>query len=680
MKKVLLVLLVVFLLVILAVAGFIYTFDANKYKNEVAEAVAELVGRQVNIAGDVEISIYPWIGVKLNDLTIKNNAGFSRETFAKIGQFDINIQIMPLLGDRLEIDKLILHRLSIDFETNAAGENNWSDLSGVSGNNDVLAKFGLKEMKIAGIELADSKISWLEASSGKQFKVSKLSLDTEAIIKGQPVPVSIKAYIRSNQPEWQASISATTNLDFDETLPTFNANKLKLKAKALFPGEENNKFSFAMVTDSFINYQDATAKLSKTKFSIFGLVVSGHFDLEDLFSVPRIAGPVKVKSFPAAKFAKYFKIDIPAMANESSLKNISFKSFFKTDFNSIYLDDVVAKVDQSLVNGFVHIEEFNELVIRYDLDIDKLALHDYGPAADEKGSDELLLPLNFVRSITLDGVFDIEALTVDDVELTKFHIESQIKDGIINAKPVTTWLNESEINAALLLDARENPVGKITLKASNVDAKANLNPLLKSIIGEEALRFEGMVSVDANLKTKGLSLAAHKKSANGIVSIDMVDATMQILDIDYTSRSVVYEYGEKNNIRTRASYVPEYNPDKKTVVKTLHAKFNAVNGKFTNKDFQLVTENATLTGSGTIDFINKTIDFRPVIDVAVKNRVDIRDKFRDHPMEYHVFGDFENLKTEFEADKYDLLLGRLLLQEFKRRRNQEINRKKKGTW
>jgi len=95
--------------VILLAAGFIYTFDANKYKNEMAEVVATLIGRQVDIGGDVNISIYPWIGVKLNDLTIENNAGFTKKTFAKIGQFDINIQIMPLLEDRLEIDQLVLH-------------------------------------------------------------------------------------------------------------------------------------------------------------------------------------------------------------------------------------------------------------------------------------------------------------------------------------------------------------------------------------------------------------------------------------------------------------------------------------------------------------------------------------------------------------------------------------------
>ena len=673
MKKVLIAILIVFLLVILLAAGFIYTFDANKYKNEVAEVVATLIGRQVDIGGDVKISIYPWIGVKLNDLTIENNAGFTKKTFAKIGQFDINIQIMPLLEDRLEIDKLVLHRLSVSFETNAAGKNNWSDLFGASENAGVLEKFGLKEMKIAGVELTDSNLSWLEVNSGKQFKISKMSLDTEAVIKGKPVPISIKAYIKSNQPEWQASVSATTNLDFNENLPAFNANALKLKAKVIFPGQENNKFSFAMISNSFINYQDASAKLTKTRFSLLGLVMSGSFDVENLFSVPTIEGPLKVKSFEVAELAKRFKIDIPVMANENSLKSISLKSSFRTNFNYVYLDDLVAKFDQSLVKGFVHIEKFSKPVIRYDLDIDQLALHDYVTSANEKSSDEILLPLELVRSIDLEGAFDIEALLINDLELTNFHIESQVKDGIVNAGPVTTLINESEINATMLLDASASPTSKLRVKATNIDARASINPLLKSIMGETSLLFEGVLTIDANLRTKGLSLASHKKSANGIVSIDMVDATVQGIDLDYVSRKVVANYGNKNNFRTRASYVPEYNPDKNTVVKKLNAKFDAANGKFRNTDLQLQLENVTVTGSGTVDFITKKLDFRPVVDTSVKSRVDIRDKLRDHPMEYHVHGDFENLKTKFESEKYDLLVDRLLLQDAKRRRNTLIN-------
>ncbi|MCK4706936.1 MAG: AsmA family protein, partial [Gammaproteobacteria bacterium] len=140
MKKLFKFILILLLLVLLAVAAFVYTFDANKYKKEVAEIVGIIIGQPVSIKGNVDISVYPWIGIKLNDMVIKNNSGFSRKNFATIGQFDISVKIMPLLEKRLDIDKLVMHRLVIDFEKNAVGENNWSAFSGSDG---VESKYGL---------------------------------------------------------------------------------------------------------------------------------------------------------------------------------------------------------------------------------------------------------------------------------------------------------------------------------------------------------------------------------------------------------------------------------------------------------------------------------------------------------------------------------------------------------
>ena len=43
-------------------------------------------------------------------------------------------------------------------------------------------------------------------------------------------------------------------------------------------------------------------------------------------------------------------------------------------------------------------------------------------------------------------------------------------------------------------------------------------------------------------------------------------------------------------------------------------------------------------------------------------------------------GKFENLTTTFNLEKYELLLGRLLVQESKARRNKRLNTKEKRLW
>ena len=680
MKKLFKYIFIILLLILLAVAAFIYTFDANKYKQEIAAVAGAITGRPVTINGDVDISVYPWIGVKLNDVIIENSPGFSRKDFASIGQFDISVKITPLLQKQLDIDRLVMHRLKVGLEKNAAGVDNWSDFAGAEGSESVESSYGLAGLVIGSIELADAAFTWLDAGTGKQYKISNLSLNTSEIIKGQPLPVTLKAYVESNQPEWQAAISLKSDIKFTENSTSFNANNIKLSVNALMPGKEAEKISFAMVSNSVIDWHDNTAKLSDTRFSIFGLIFSGNFNAENIFSIPTIQGPLKVKTFEAEKLAKNLGMDLPVMANEQSLKSISMSALFKTDFNNIYIDEISADVDASHLKGFVHIERMDHPEVRYQLNVDKIALHDYRSADSESKHEDTLLPLDLIRASRLDGTLDVDNITVDEIELNAFHVRSRIEDGVIQANPVTVRIGESELKAAMVLDARAKPLGKFTVEVNNVDANTSINPLLSTILGEGELVLEGVLRLDANINTEGESIDQQKSSAKGTVKIDMAKVVVQGIDLDYVSRANVAEYANKNNFRTRESYVPKHDPNLKTEFDSLHATFTVSQGKFSNRDLVLVSDQAKITGSGSIDFIKDKLDYSPVIDIKVDDTVDIRDKLRDHPMEYHVHGDFKNLAHEFQVDKYELLVGRLLLQDAKTRRNRQMNTQQKKLW
>jgi AsmA protein len=663
--------------IVIAVAGFLYTFNANDYKEELTGIAETIVGRPVGIAGDIEISLYPLIGIKIDDMTIDNPPGFSKKTFASVGQFDIKIEIMPLIQKRLNVETLMLNNLTVDLEKNVAGENNWSDLTGDSESHSARSESGLAGFAVGGVEMVGANITWLDSNTGKRLKVSNMKLATEAVIKGQPLPLTFNAHVKSSQPVWQGSAFVKTKLKFEDDSPVFNANELKLVIKALLPSSPLEKISVAMIADGEVNVQTQTAKLSKAKLSVLGLVMNGELGVENIFSVPVIQGPLKVKTFEAEALAKRFKITLPQMENAQSLKNVSLKTLFKTDFGSIYMDDILAKVDDSQVRGSIHITGMQKPVVSYDLDVDKINLNNYRVVDGGSDQGETMLPLDLIRSGELEGTFDVESVTAGEIELEKLHIISSIKDSILKVAPVTMLVGESEVQATIELDAREEPVGEVSVKVNNVDAKASINPLLKSVMGNDALNLEGMVNADANLKAAGTSMAALKRSAEGTITINMDKPIVQGIDLDHVSRFNVSEYANKNGFKTRKSFVTEYKPDRKTEFDNLTATFKVSNSKWVNDDLLLVSEKADITGSGSIDFINSKLDYRPVIDIKVENAVDIRDKLRNYPMEYHASGSFEKISHKFNVDKYELLVGRLLLQEAKER---SIRRSKRSTW
>ena len=670
----------VVVLFIIAVVGFVYTFDANKYKDEITGLAESATGRPISIAGDMNISLYPWIGIKINDVTVENGPGFSKKTFATIGQFDVKIKIRPLLQKRLEIDKVVLHRLAVDFEMNAAGDDNWSDLAGVSESDGVKSEFGLKGLTIGGIDVADSSLTWLDANSGKRFEISNLRLSTQAINPGEPLPIELKAFVESNQPEWQAAINANTRLEFNQNEAVFDAKNLKLTVKALLPGTSMDSITLAMVADSKVNLDTQSAKLTNARLGVLGLVMGGTLDVENIFSVPVIQGPVKVKTFEAAKLAKHLDFDIPQMVNTRSLKKITLTALFKTDFETVDLDNISAIVDQSKVKGFVRIAGMSQPVVRYELKADKINFDDYRVVSNEPGRDEAPLPLAFIRAVDLEGVLDVETATLDGIELNRLHIASNIENDIVNANPITVLVSDGEVKAAMRLDAREMPAVSLVAEMRQLDANASINPLLKNIIGDEAPDIKGLVNADANLKARGSGLSALMASAQGTIKLNMDKVIIQGIDFDHASQSVVVDYAERNNFRVSRTFNQEYVPDATTEFSSLSATFKVSKGKLINNDLLLASDKVNVTGSGSIDFINTKLDYRPVIDMNVKSTVNIRDKLRDHPMQYHAHGLLGELTTDFDVERYDLHMGRLMIQEAKANRNRRINSQSRSNW
>jgi len=667
-------------LIVIAVAGFIYTFDANNYKEEITELAESVTGRPISIAGDMDISLYPWIGIKISEVTIDNTPEFNNKTFATIGQFDVRINIIPLLQKRLDIDKLVLHRLAANFEINAAGENNWSDVTGFSETDEMKSEFGLAGLSVGGIDLADSSLSWVDVNTGKQFKISKMNLSTQAFNQGQALPVELKALVESNQPEWMAAIHAKAQLEFSDDAAVFNANGLKVSAKALLPGTEMGKATIAMVADSTINLQTQTARLSKARLGAFGLVAGGAFDVENIFSVPVIQGPIKVKTFEMATLAKHLKFDMPQMTNLQSLKKISLTASFKTDFDTVQLDNIAANIDASKVKGFVHIAAKSQPEVRYELKADKINLDDYRIAGNEADKHKVPLPLGFIRAADLEGMLDFETAMLGEIELKQLHIASSIGNGILKVNPITMLVSDAEVKAAMQLDAREIPAVILTAEVRQVDANDSINPLLSNIMGDEAPTLKGLVNADANLNATGSSVTELKTSAKGTVKLAMDKATVTGIDFDHASHGVVVDYAERNNFKVSRTFNTEYVPDSATEFNSLSASFKLSKGRLVNNDLLMVSDQVNVTGSGSIDFINTKLDYRPVIDMNMKSTVNVRDKLRDHPMEYHAHGRFGDLITEFDVDRYDLHMGRLMIQEAKAHKNRRINSQSQNNW
>jgi uncharacterized protein involved in outer membrane biogenesis len=337
-------------------------------------------------------------------------------------------------------------------------------------------------------------------------------------------------------------------------------------------------------------------------------------------------------------------------------------------------------VDQSKLKGFIHLEKADKSLVRFELEADRLNLDEYRLVSQSALSENEPIWLEVIRTVGLEGEVAVETAKLDGIELNQLNVTASIEDAVVKLNPISMRLHGGEVLATIQVDAQQAPALSLAAEARQVASESSINPLLQNILGDDAPTLSGPVDVDVDLNAAGSGVAEWKASARGTIKAWMTKGEIRGIDFNYASQSVVVDYSDRNDFRVSRTFNDEYVPDSTTEFDNLSATFKVENGKLVNKDFLMISEPVNVTGTGSIDYVQRKLDFRPVIDMNVKNTGNIRDKLRDHPMEYHAHGLFGNVTCDFNVEKYDLHLGRLMIQEARGNRNRKINRQKQGTW
>jgi len=698
MKKTLKVGSVLFVIIVIAVLAFALTFDANNYKQNIIDQVEQKTGRDFSINGDIQLTIFPWIGLKVEKVTLGNAKGFSERPFASIAQLEVKVQLLPLLMMELRVDKLRFHGLSASLEMNAAGNNNWSDLIQATGSPNKTTKSTsatpvsdgamLAGLFINGIEFVDAKVNWSDVQSGTNAKILDLKLKTSAIEFDEPVTIELGAGIVSNKPDVKAKVTLQGNIQFNQALNVFDIKDFQLSAITHMKELTQKPIVIKLKTNTHLDLKQGTAH-GDTQVSSAGAAISSTFNITNLNTKPVVNGTLSSGVMNGRVLAEKLQIQLPPMASPQSLTKIAIRSSIQATPASMRLDDLNITLDGSQLSGWVYVSDMAQPKVSYKLKLNPIVLDGYlPPAVDAAMSDaditqapsekntvmtdtQIPLPIDLLRTLDLDGTLDIERVSIKNRHINRITLPAKAANGIMIVNPVNMNIFDGTIRAKIGLDVRAVPAYIIDIKGSNLKAGMVMDPILAGILGNEKVTMQGTARFDVSVKANGNSVLALKKSAAGLVRMDVDRTTLNGVDVEYTVHSAVADYVQKKNIPFLENFRAEYVPQQKTAFDRLHASFTASQGKLLNKDLILESKRANVTGSGYIDMVGESIDFRPVLDIKVENPVSNTDKLKDMPMEFHIYGPFSGLKYEFNKEKYYKSVENL----FKKEAREKIKKK-----
>ncbi|HJV96711.1 MAG TPA: AsmA family protein, partial [Albitalea sp.] len=170
------------LLVVLIAAAtwLVMTFDANRYKGVAIDWMKTHRDRTLVIAGPIELSVFPRLGVKLSGIRLSEVG--KPDEFAALDEAALAADVLPLLHGELVIGRVQAKGVRAVYLRDAKGKSNIDDLMQPAPSEPQAAAAGKPvRFDVSGIELADVRARVKDDMAGVNGELLLKSLATGRI-------------------------------------------------------------------------------------------------------------------------------------------------------------------------------------------------------------------------------------------------------------------------------------------------------------------------------------------------------------------------------------------------------------------------------------------------------------------------------------------------------------------
>ena len=130
LKGILIACVVLLIAAFIGVAIFILTFDTTVYKNKLASMVKSEYNRELQVNGDIKLSLFPRIGLNASDVSLSERG--SNEQFIHVDNMRLAVAIWPLISNRFLVDHMAITGLKATITRDHEGLLNFDDLLSLS--------------------------------------------------------------------------------------------------------------------------------------------------------------------------------------------------------------------------------------------------------------------------------------------------------------------------------------------------------------------------------------------------------------------------------------------------------------------------------------------------------------------------------------------------------------------
>jgi AsmA protein len=621
-------LLVMALLVVVffgAAIVLIATIDPNDYKPLIVDEVHKATGRQLTLAGDIKLSFFPWLGLRLGAAQLSNAKGFGNSPFASVKAVQVRVALMPLLGGEVRVDTVRFNALHVNLSKNQQGVTNWDDLVRTKEPTPGEKKAEKPEpastplaLAIGGIDVQGAALHWQDAQSGTEVEIAPLNLSTGTIALGKPFALKLELQTITKQPAIEATLSLQGTVTLDPAKQRYTLRDLDVTVEAQGEPLPAGPVKVSLETNVDADLEAQTLRMIPLSIEALSLNLQGQLEASQLLDNPQIKGQLKSETFSPREVLKRLAPPVPQTADADVLHKAAINLAFNASANDAALSHLAVTLDDTQITAKGKVVSFAKPRISFSVAVDGIDMDRYlppkkeSPAAPEPQQasapgqpgedDRLRLPVEALRALHMNGTLQVGKLKVANLWLTNVEATLSAKDGLVELKPVKTSLYKGQLDSDVKIDARGNtPAFGVTTKLNGIE----IGDLVYDLQQEKAY-LQGISNLGFDLKTHGDRLSMLTKQLDGSIDLSVLDGALRDRQLASKLEAVVAFLQNRKPASTGEEILFE----------SLSATANVDKGVLRNDDLQLITALILAKGKGTVDLANKRIDYELGVALA----------------------------------------------------------------
>jgi AsmA protein len=356
----------VVLLAVIGILAYVLTFDPNENKELIASKFQSATGRTLTLDGPITLSIYPWLGLTADQVSVSNAEGFSDTPLLRADHIAARVKLLPLLSRSFEIDTVRLDGLALNLEVRGDGRNNWTfgepAAPGAEPAPPASSGGGINDFILGGVDIRNTSLVFDDQFADKHYEINNLNMQVGELVYGQPLNITMNLDAASRAPQLTAGVRMNGVVLYDLANERYDLNPLALTATLRGPAVPQGSADLTLNTALSADLGADTLALSQLELDALGSQLSATAQVRELTSdAPAVDANLTVNGDDLSVLLRVLGQNELAQRVASLDRSFNVQSAVAADLDAgtLSVPSLSAKLLGATINGKVDAQRFN---------------------------------------------------------------------------------------------------------------------------------------------------------------------------------------------------------------------------------------------------------------------------------------------------------------------------------